>query len=395
MGPARHLSYIPFDRSVVTTAFVMVLMIFLAGCASRGSMGYAPQGTPQIADTDLKAVFVATNRQRAEGTTHLSFGPERSEAVSFGRFEISIPSNHKVGEIEWAKGKADPARHFVTTKSEVLSSPQSFRASLSQDLVKSQVLTPGGKKEVILFIHGYNTNFAEGLYRVAQLRHDYEMPSPMVLFSWPSAGKTGLYVYDRDSVIVSRDNLVNVIEQLHKSDVDQITLVAHSMGSSLLMESLRQVHISGRKSVLSKINGVLLLSPDIDIDVFNNQLDQIRPLPRPFMIFASQKDEALEISSFLTGKEQRIGNNIDLEKIEHPGVSVVDVTDFNGGDSLNHFTVATSPALVKLLKGIQEDSPLESLEAGVQQQSVGSQVANTATLPLRILTTTTDAVFSR
>lgn len=395
MGLVRHPSGIHVDRAVVTFTFVLILMIFLAGCASRGSLSHATHDKPQIADIELKTVFVATNRQREEETKYLSFGPERSEGISYGRFEISIPPNHKVGEIEWATGKANPARHFMTVKSDLLSSPQGFRASLSQDLIKSQSFTPGGKKEVILFIHGYNTNFAEGLYRVAQLRHDYEMPSPMVLFSWPSAGKTGLYVYDRDSVIVSRDNLVNVIEQLHKSDVDQMTLVAHSMGSSLLMESLRQIHISGRKSVLSKVNGVILLSPDIDIDVFNNQLDHIRPLPRPFMIFASQKDEALEISSFLTGKEQRIGNNIDLEKIAHPGISVVDVTDFKGGDSLNHFTVATSPALVNLLKGLQEESPLEALEAGVKQQSLGSQVANTATLPLRILTTTTNAVFSR
>ncbi|SNZ05085.1 alpha/beta hydrolase [Cohaesibacter gelatinilyticus] len=395
MGPIHHPSGIHMDRSVVTFPLVLLLMIFLAGCASRGSLSHATPDIPQIADIELKTVFVATNRQREEGTKYLSFGPERSEEISYGRFEISIPPNHKVGEIEWATGKVNPTRHFVTAKSALLSSPQDFRASLSQDLIKSQSFTPGGKKEVILFIHGYNTNFAEGLYRVAQLRHDYEMPSPMVLFSWPSAGKTGLYVYDRDSVIVSRDNLVNVIEQLHKSGVDQITLVAHSMGSSLLMESLRQIHISGRKSILSKVNGVILLSPDIDIDVFNNQLDHIRPLPRPFMIFASQKDEALEISSFLTGKEQRIGNNIDLEKIAHPGISVVDVTDFKGGDSLNHFTVATSPALVNLLKGLQEESPLEALEAGVKQQSLGSQVANTATLPLRILTTTTNAVFSR
>lgn len=378
-----------------SSAFVAVILIsFLAGCASPRTQDFSPQGGISI-NTKSSSIFVATNRVKQADSTALTFGRERSDTVSYGKFDVSIPPNHKVGNIEWAKGKPDPSRHFATISSKSFSSAPQFRKQLALAAQRNKSRTPTGKKEVVLFVHGYNTPFDEGVYRAAQIRHDYDLAAPMVLFSWPSAGRPGLYVYDRDSVIVSRDSLVDVITQLHQSDVDQITLIAHSMGSSLLMESLRQIHISGRAPILSKLDGVVLLSPDIDIDVFNTQLDQISPLPRPFMIFASQKDEALEISSFLTGRQERIGNNLDLNKIEHPGVSVVDITDFKGGDSLNHFSVATSPALVKLLKGLQHQTTLDAISQDTDRQSLGSQIAGTATLPLRILTTTTQAVFSQ
>ncbi|MCT4655937.1 MAG: alpha/beta hydrolase [Cohaesibacter sp.] len=373
---------------------LVLLCLVVSGCASRGSLGYSETSTDEA--VSLQSVFVATNRQIDKEGTGLTFGPERAADVSYANYTISIPPNHKVGQIEWPSGKANPARHFTTVSSRSLPAPSAFRQSLSQAMA-SHMASPeaqksGTKREVILYIHGYNTNFAEGLYRVAQIRNDYDMKNPMVLFSWPSAGKAGLYVYDRDSVIISRDALVEVIREISKADVGQITLAAHSLGSQLLMESLRQIHLSGQKQILAKVNGVILLSPDLDIDVFNTQLEQIDPLPKPFMIFASKKDEALEISGFLTGRDERVGNNLDLRKIKHSGVDVLDVSDFDGGDSLNHFTVATSPSLVNLLKGLRNTTTLQEWDENVKRDTIGSSVANTAAIPLRLLTRTTQAI---
>lgn len=371
------------------------VLLILAGCASRGGLDYQDSASRSAAPlASVSSIFVATNRQANLDDARILYGSQRSKQLGYARFDVSIPGTHKIGEIEWPSGQADPAKHFVTRGHHDYSDAHSFHKAVSDHSLQKAERSPTGQKELVLYIHGYNTNFAEGLYRVAQIQHDYDMTVPMMLFSWPSAGRTGLYVYDRDSVKISRDALVQVIEQLHRSNIEQITLVAHSLGSELLMESLRQMHLSGKASFLSKLNGVILLSPDLDLDVFNAQLNQIKPLPRPFFIFASQKDEALQVSGLLTGQEERVGNSVDLSKINHSGISVVDVTDFTGGDRLHHSTVATSPALVTLLKGLKQQNPLDALQTSANQQTIGARVVGTATLPLRILTKTTEAVFA-
>ena len=59
----------------------------------------------------------------------------------------------------------------------------------------------------MLFVHGYNNNFSEAIYRHAQIAWDYEMRGPQIHFAWPSAADPLEYTYDRDSVLIARDAL--------------------------------------------------------------------------------------------------------------------------------------------------------------------------------------------
>ena len=49
-----------------------------------------------------------------------------------------------------------------------LEDEKEFVRTLNAQLAKR----PRGSRKVLLFIHGYNTMFAEGLYRFAQVVHD-------------------------------------------------------------------------------------------------------------------------------------------------------------------------------------------------------------------------------
>ncbi len=40
----------------------------------------------------------------------------------------------------------------------------------------------------MVFVHGFNNTFADGLHRTAQIRHDFEIPGVAVHYAWPSAG---------------------------------------------------------------------------------------------------------------------------------------------------------------------------------------------------------------
>ena len=91
-----------------------------------------------------------------------------------------------------------------------------------------------------------------------------------ILFTWPSGGSLVDYVYDRDSAMYSRDALEAVLQALVDSrNVGSISILAHSMGNYLAVESLRQMAIRDR-GLPSKIRDVMLASPDAAKDVFGN-----------------------------------------------------------------------------------------------------------------------------
>lgn len=55
-----------------------------------------------------------------------------------------------------------------------------------------------------MFIHGYNTQFDDAVYRITQIVQDSGYKGAPVLFTWASAGRALDYVYDTNSATVAR-----------------------------------------------------------------------------------------------------------------------------------------------------------------------------------------------
>jgi esterase/lipase superfamily enzyme len=286
-------------------------------------------------------VFIGTTRVLAEG----AFGQERSEEMRFARFDVSIPPQRTRGDINWPTRfeKPNPARHFLTTKEVLYPSNPDFRADLQRNLAANGY-------EAVIFVHGYNNNFAEGVYRVAQFSHDLEIPGAVVHYAWPSAAKPLGYVYDRDSALFARDGLERLIDEVSEAGARRILLVAHSMGSGLAMEALRQAAIRDDQAALGGIAGVILISPDVDVDVFRSQVSAIGVLPQPFLIFGSDRDRLLGLSARLTGQRERLGSLSDVSRVADLKVTFMDVGEFASG--AGHFTLGDSPALIRLIENI-------------------------------------------
>ncbi|SMX36689.1 alpha/beta hydrolase [Maliponia aquimaris] len=323
---------------------ILSLCVLLASCATRGEIGYVPLAEGESAT--LRRVFVATNRNLApQGDVNLvqqAFGDSRGRALRYGWADISIPPGHKRGEIEWpGRAQPDPHKHFVTRNGGPYGADRAFLDGLKG-------ASQPGRRDMVLFVHGYNVNNAEAVYRVAQVAHDFDAQIPIVVYSWASAGNPRGYVYDRDSVIFSRDGLEKVLTDL-ADDGWRVTLLAHSMGSQLTMETLRQISIGGKTKVLKALRGVALISPDIDEDVFVQQALRIEPFPEPFLVVISTEDSALNISAWLTGKPWRLGSIQDKTHLAGLPIEVVDLSDFDGGDKRRHATAFTAPAAIRLL----------------------------------------------
>lgn len=312
----------------------LAMVVVLAGCSPRPT---ALRATPDPA-AQVQPVYIATGRSLDR--TGPIFGYERARGLHYFRADISVPPTHAPGRIEWPDGSPDAATDFVVTDTEVFDGPARLISRMRSD---------GSGRETLLYVHGYNNTLSEAMFRLAQIRTDFDVAMPALLFSWPSAGDPRGYVYDRDSVLFARDDLVALLDRLTAGPRDRVFILGHSMGSQLVMEALRQIAISGDRRALARVSGVVLMSPDIDPDVFARQAEAIGDLPQPFFIFITRADRALTLSGFITGRKPRLGVIDAADEVARPDVQVVDFSDLATGEAYNHFVPVTSPAAIAML----------------------------------------------
>ena len=208
------------------------------------------------------------------------------------------------------------------------------------------------KRQVLIFVHGYNNTYADAVFRFAQIVHDAGTDAAPILFAWPSRARVFDYLYDKESANYSRRALEDLILQAARSpDVDDVTILSHSMGTWLAAEALRGVAMR-EKSIPAKVRNVVLASPDIDIDVFRRQLFEMGPKRPHFTILTSTRDKALEVSSWLSGGVKRVGGS-DLRPyaplLDELDVSVIDTSSIASKDPIGHNAFADSPEIIRLL----------------------------------------------
>lgn len=311
-----------------------------------------PDGTatflPSANDGAPVEVLIATSRNGSQGPT--IFGSGRSAALGFAAFSVSVPPDRQAGTVTWPSGPpGDPRTDFLVIKASRLQGANAFAAAVERRVGADQ----DGVREAIVFAHGYNVTFAEGLYRHAQIAHDFGLPDLPIHYSWPSAGSLRGYVYDKESAIFAAEGLAELMEILARTSVDQIALAGHSMGGLVVMEALRLLELRD-SAVFGKLHAVVLLAPDVDVDIFRQRMALLEGRDLPVYIFASSRDRALRVSSRLQGRRPRLGALTDPAEIADLPIYVIDVSDVKSADPYNHSTVAASPLMIALLDGLSE-----------------------------------------
>ena len=212
---------------------------------------------------------------------------------------------------------------------------------------------PTSRRSATIFVHGYNTTFAEGLYRHAQLQHDLEPPGVSIHFAWPSAARPRDYLYDRESALFSRDALATTIDALARSNVTEFNLAGHSMGAFLLMDTLRTMALVGHDEVFRKLNTVLLIAPDIEIDLFREQAEPVLARGVRIYVVVSGSDRALRLSARLRGEGERLGSIHSAAELGGLDVGVVDLSAVKSADRLGHFKSGTSPEIIEFVRRLR------------------------------------------
>ncbi|WP_082584730.1 alpha/beta hydrolase [Ensifer sp. Root423] len=326
---------------------VALCVTLLPACAGRPTGVLAPvAANPSTAQVEM---LVTTTRGRAEKPGEM-FSGERALSPTFADITVSIPPDtvRKAGEVAWPrKLPPNPATDFAALKAEEID-----RVAAEKWLNSHVRKSPDGS--VLVFIHGFNNHFEDAVFRFAQIVHDSGARSVPVLATWPSRGSLLAYGYDRESTNYTRNAVERLFQYLARDpEVKEVSILAHSMGNWLALESLRQMAIRN-DGLPAKFKNVMLAAPDVDVDVFGSQIaDMGKRRPR-FTLFVSRDDRALAVSRRVWGNVSRLGA-IDpeqspyKEELAADGITVVDLTKIKAGDNLHHTKFAESPEIVQLI----------------------------------------------
>ncbi|AYG61275.1 alpha/beta hydrolase [Rhizobium jaguaris] len=380
-------------RKTFFRAIAIVAALSLTACGGRpvGVMQPVVDNVPGTSKVDL---LVATTRLPDKDPAIL-FSGERGPGLKVDAVSVSIPpeANRKVGQVQWpSRLPGDPLKNFVTTSVQPMMSVADNHAWLRAHLPKS--------KRVLIFVHGFNNRYEDSVYRFAQIVHDSHADVAPVVFTWPSRASIFDYAYDKESANYSRDALEELLHRAASNpSVGDVTVMAHSMGTWLAVEALRQMAIRDGR-VAPKIKNVILASPDLDVDVFGQQFSALGKDPPHFTLFVSRDDRALSLSRRISGNVDRLGQ-IDptaepyRSELEKHGITVLDLTKLKTGDRLNHGKFAESPEVVKLIGDrLIEGQTITDSDVGIGEavgavaigaaQTVGSAASVAVSAPIAI-----------
>jgi esterase/lipase superfamily enzyme len=291
-------------------------VLALGGCAGFGATGARFDASSLSDDPTL---LVATTRKPVNGGRAKPwFGPQRASAITIARAKLVPPDDGRlslaaVGLGDWRIDEVEP---------------------VSGD-VSNLLAQTGGGPDVLIYVHGFKQTFETAALDAAHLSDGIKFRGRTMVFSWPS--KAGLfdYAYDRESAMWSRDDFERVLSSIVSAPgAGRVHIVAHSMGTMLALESLRQLYARYGDTVMGRIGAVVFAAPDIDMDVFSSAISRIGPLAGKITVITATNDRALELSGQIAGGMTRVGA-AEKAAIERLGVRVIDASDAGWG-IINH-----------------------------------------------------------
>ena len=156
---------------------ILTVIVTVSGCADRGFTPLTPQaaavGTPH-------PIYVATHRKPDDLGW---YSAERASELSYTKLQVFVPPTHVPGQISYGYADPDPRTDFTIATKQDYAKAVPFHA----DIAATLAALPPKQREVLLYIHGYNNSFFDGVFRTAQMKHDFDLPGVTMHFSCPSA----------------------------------------------------------------------------------------------------------------------------------------------------------------------------------------------------------------
>lgn len=231
--------------------------------------------------------------------------------MNYGTVDVSIPKTHRIGRLESPKWyllewQANPERHVVVqgvTELDEQTWLRSIRNRVGPD-AEADLPTTDTSRDILIFIHGYRTSWAESARRAAQFAYDLDFQGLPMLYSWPSRGDILSYTADESAAAWSAPHFTAVLKHvLAESGARRVHLVAHSMGNRVSTEALKVLALE-KPDYPTPVREVVFAAPDIDrhtfqefVTAFNAAVADFEAPRMPRLtLYACGVDSALDLS---------------------------------------------------------------------------------------------------
>ena len=334
------------------TAFVLLPILLVAGCSSTrylmptpnlySKAGREPFGEldPSLATSRVDLLYVTDRLLELDGAGHVHYGYGRDRSLGFGSAVVTIGTDVSWEELARASRTTERKKKLLltlATPTEIHRFPATpfdftiegnglvedaesreamarAKEALRAEVLRRLARTP--KKEVLLYIHGFNNDFDETAFDLAEIWHFMGREGVPILYSWPAGyGGAAGYGYDRESgefTVLHLKQLLRALADI--PEVERIQILAHSRGTDVITSALRELFIetwasgeSARKRF--RIANLVLAAPDLDAEVAGQRLfgEKVGLGVGRLTIYASQGDKALGFAETLFGSIYRLG----------------------------------------------------------------------------------------
>jgi esterase/lipase superfamily enzyme len=309
--------------------------------ADVGDCFVEPGGGPP--GTESVRIVYATNRSALDAAGKPDAAPggwygvsaETENALNIGCASIAVPKDLGAGmplTIEPRRAAAPGGAVTLAPGFALLKSSNPVRVPAQRSDNELQLADRESwryKREdlALVLVHGYHTSFEEALLRAARIAAATKYKGRVFLFSWPSASSVVKYMIDMDGAERSELHLTGFLRAiLRNPEVKRVDVVAHSMGSQLLLRSLGDLRDVFYVRDDVRLGQVIFAAPDVSKDVFDEKIRETAALADAITIYAADNDKPLKLSSYLRGGNERLGLIGDLGSHRTPHTNVVDAS---------------------------------------------------------------------
>jgi esterase/lipase superfamily enzyme len=380
-------------------------LVACSGCASKTYLMPTPNAythpdwnpfaeVPPALQGDKVSVLYVTDRvPEKETPDHWQYGYHRSRSAAFGEAVVQIGKDMSWDALVQASRASkrskkleltvtatrELARFAQTPPTLVLTDAQMashqappvdpqqaeaerrFRETLAARLAQ----TP--RKEVFIFVHGFNNTLDDGVMTTAELWHFLGREGVPICYTWPA----GMGIFAYEYTLASTDFTVYHFKQALRliascPEVEKVNIIAHSRGTEVTTDTVRELYIELRATTdvqkTLKLGTVILAAADIDLDVAiaRNGTERIGRAAERSALYICHRDKALGLSGWLFGGERvgdvdpKIFNKEEIEALRHSQMlQLIDARVKklgSHGHSYFHANPAVSSDLVLLMR---------------------------------------------
>jgi esterase/lipase superfamily enzyme len=317
-----------------------------------------PSGQPQQVElfyvTDRKEVSKPQDAKPSSTAYPASYAQDRSLAgeLSFGLFTACIPGNHLIG-----------AYLRVTPRlgcEEVLGASPGSAAQGHDEFFRAVAarLDRMPRRQIFVFVHGYDLEFNEAALWAAQLKADLGFSGVAVFYSWPSLASRLRYSADENNAEWSVAHLEKFLEELAaRAPGSAIHLIGHSLGSRTLLRALDGIAKEKSEAPMRMFEQIIFAAPDVDSDVFRQLAPSAAALGERVTLYTSAQDRALGTSGHLHGYP-RAGDS-EYELVLLPNVDTVDATAVSDSKLHHDYFMDRREMLADLFQLLENGTPPE------------------------------------